>query len=132
MDGNSYNDNPKNVLNRKSLAFASRIVKLFKHLQEKEHEFILSKQILRSGTSIGANIYESMYAQSTADFISKLHISLKEASETHYWLDLLYDNKFLTEDERKSLLNDCFELIRLLTASIKTSKTKLEQNKTNK
>ena len=118
-------DNKENVLKDKSYKFALRIVKLYKHLTEDKKEFVLSKQILRSGTSIGANITEGNQAQSTADFIHKLSIALKEAFETEYWLCLLRDAEYLTEKQAESLIVDCNELQKMLTASIKTSKSKL-------
>lgn len=83
-----------NLIVKKSKLFALRIINLYKYMQDENREFIMSKQILKSGTSIGANITESIYAQSTADFISKLSIALKEAGETEYWLELLYENKY--------------------------------------
>jgi four helix bundle protein len=114
----------KGVLREKSYAFALRIVKLCRYLAEQKKEFILSKQILRSGTSIGANVEEAFQGQSTADSISKLSISLKESFETNYWLRLLRDGEYLSEKEAESMLNDCEELQKLLTASIKTAKNK--------
>ncbi len=114
----------KSILREKSYAFALRIVKLSRYLVEGKKEFILSKQILRSGTSIGANIEEAFQGQSTADFISKLSISLKESFETNYWLRLLRDSEYLGEKESLSIINDCEELQKLLTSSIKTAKSK--------
>jgi len=111
-----------NLLRDKSYNFALRIVKLYKFIATEKRESVLSKQILRSGTSIGANIEEAAQAQSKADFIHKLSIGLKEASETNYWLRLLRDSEFLTVKQTKSLLSDCEELQKLLTASIKTAK----------
>lgn len=108
---------------RKSFTFAVRIVKLCKHLTDNKREFALSKQLLRSGTSIGANIAESQQAQSRADFISKLCIALKEASETDYWLRLLHAADYLSEAEYASIIADCHELEKILTAIIKSSKT---------
>ncbi len=113
------------ILIVKSKAFAIRIVKPYKYLLNSKSEYVLSKQLLRSGTSIGANISESTYAQSPADFITKLHIALKEASESEYWIELLADTEYLTEEMKKSLLNDCHELIRLLISSIKTTKKRM-------
>ncbi len=89
----------------------------------------MSKQILRSGTSIGANISEAAYAQTNADFITKLHISLKEASETEFWIDLLANTDYLTDSEERSLLYDCYELIKMLISSIKTSKENEKKRK---
>ena len=112
----------ENVLNDKSLDFAVRVVRLQKHLVNNQRETVISKQIMRSGTSIGANINEANYAQSKADFISKLHVSLKETAETEYWLKLLVKSELLTEQEGSSLINDCLEIKKLLIASINTAK----------
>ena len=98
-----------------------RIVNLYKYLYGK-NEFVLSKQLLRSGTSIGANVTEANYAQSKADFISKMSIALKEAAETGYWLDLLKDTNYINNEQFKSIKSDCEDLIRLLTAILKNSK----------
>ena len=106
----------------KSLNFAARIVKLHKYLVKEKKETIISKQIVRSGTSIGANINEANYGQSKADFISKMHIALKETAETEYWLKLLIMSEYITEDMGKSLLEDCLEIKRILVASINTAK----------
>lgn len=111
-----------NVLREKSYNFALRSIKLYRFLCEENKEYVLSKQILRSGTSIGANIEESLQGESKADFVHKLSIALKEASETNYWLRLLRDSGYLKENQALSLLNDCEELQKLLTAIIKTSK----------
>lgn len=108
----------------KSKKFAVRIVKLYKYLCDEKHEYVMSKQLLKSGTSIGANAAESVYAQSTADFISKLSISLKEASETNYWLDLLVEAEFVSSDQIKELQTECIELIKMLTSSL----NKLKKN----
>ena len=106
----------------KSFQFAIRIVRLYQYLTDSKREYHLSKQLLRSGTSIGANIAEAQQAQSRADFISKLSISLKEASETDYWLRLLNATEFLSDSEFISVHSDCTELEKLLTAIIKTAK----------
>ena len=111
-----------NVIESKSFSFAVRIVKLCRHLQSDNNEFVLSKQLLRSGTSIGANVAESQQAQSRADFISKLSIALKEAVETNYWLRLLYATDYLSSTEYSSVITDCKELEKLLTAILKTTK----------
>ena len=113
----------KNIIKDKSFVFAVEIVYLYKILIEKK-EFVLSKQLLRSGTSIGANIREAEHAQSKADFIHKLSISLKEANETEYWLDLLYETKFLSEIEFQSIKAKVIEILKLLTSIINTSKNK--------
>ena len=106
----------------KSFQFAIRIVKLYKHLQSEKAEYVLSKQLLRSGTSIGANVAEAQQPQSGNDFIAKLSIALKETTETKYWLRLLRATDYLTEREAESMLRDCTELEKLLTAIIKTMK----------
>ena len=112
----------ENLLIDKSIAFAARIVKLHQHLIKNKKETVISKQIVRSGTSIGANINEANYGQSKADFISKMHIALKETAETEYWLKLLTMSEYITEDMGASLLNDCLEIKRVLIASINTAK----------
>jgi four helix bundle protein len=112
------------ILRDKSYAFAVRIINLSKYLVEEKREYILSKQVLRSGTAIGASINEAAYAESNADFIHKLSISLKESQETHYWFSLLKDTEYITFEMFNSIDNDCEELIKMLTASIKTSKNK--------
>jgi four helix bundle protein len=112
----------ESVLREKSYSFALRIVRMYKFIADEKKEFVLSKQILRSGTSIGANIEEANQAQSKADFIHKLAIALKEAAETNYWLRLLRDSKYLTAKQAETVLTDCEELQKLLTSSIKTAK----------
>ena len=111
-----------NVVEEKSFVFALRVVKLYQHLLKDKDEYILSKQLLRSGTSVGANVREALQGQSKADFTAKMSIALKEASETEYWLDLLYGSDYLTEEGYKSVLVDCKEVIKLLTAIVKTSR----------
>ena len=113
----------KNVIKEKSFTFAIEIVSLYKVLAERK-EFVLSKQLLRSGTSIGANVRESEHAQSKADFIHKLSIALKEANETEYWLDLLHETKYLSQTEFENIKPSIIELLKLLTSIINTSKTK--------
>ncbi|WP_237741268.1 four helix bundle protein [Geminocystis herdmanii] len=112
----------ENVIKNKSFAFAIRIVKLAQYLREDKQEFVLSKQILRSGTAIGALVRESEHAESKADFIHKMNIALKEANETQYWIDLLYQTNYLKEKAYNSIFNDSEELIKLLVSIIKTSK----------
>jgi four helix bundle protein len=112
----------KSPLRDKSYVFAIKIVKLCQSLRSEEKEFILSRQILRSGTSIGALIRESEFAASKADFINKLTVSLKEANETEYWLMLLFDTEYLSIDDFERLRQECRELIAMLVSSIKTSK----------
>jgi len=112
-------DNP---LANKSFAFAVRIVKLYKYLCDEKKEYVLSKQLLRSGTSIGANISESQDAQSANDFISKLSIALKEARESKYWIELLKETNILTNKEANNILDDLIEVIKLLVSIIKSTK----------
>ena len=118
----------KTTIEKKSFLFAVRIVKLCRYLQEEKKEYILSKQLLRSGTSIGANVAESQQAQSRADFISKMNISLKEAAETNYWLRLLRASEYLTEIEFSSVIVDCRELEKMLTSIIKSSRNSTNQS----
>ena len=117
----------ENLLIDKSIAFAARIIKLYKYLIKTQKESIISKQIVRSGTSIGANINEANYGQSKADFISKLHIALKEAAETEYWLRLLLASEYISKGMGDSMLKDCLELKRILIASINTAKSNINQ-----
>jgi len=107
-----------------SKAFALRVIRLYRHLSEKRKEFVLSHQILRSGTSIGANVREAVQAQSRADFVSKLSIALKEGSETEYWLELLSESAFITAHQSESMMKDLESLQKMLTASIKTARSK--------
>ncbi|MBO4655952.1 MAG: four helix bundle protein [Bacteroidales bacterium] len=117
----------ESVLPRKSLAFAVRIVKFYQYLCNQKNEYTLGKQILRSGTSIGANVRESKNAQSTLDFINKLNISLKEADETEYWLEILLASEIINQAEYDSIITDLKELIAILTKSIKTLKSKMKK-----
>jgi len=112
----------KNVIKEKSLEFAIRIVNLYKYLTDSKKEFIMSKQLLRSGTAIGALVRESEHAESKADFIHKLSVALKEANETDYWLELLYRTDYLTQKQYQSINENIIELLKLLTSIIKTSK----------
>jgi len=118
------NEEPRSddPLSQQSFSFALRIVKLCKYLQSEHKEYILSKQILRSGTAIGALIAEAKYAQSKADFLNKLMISLKETNETKYWIDLLYHSQYLSEKMYQSLLPEVESLLKLLIASTKPTK----------
>lgn len=116
----------ESVLRDKSYQFALRIIKLYKYIVAEKKEYVLSKQILRSGTSIGANVEEANQAQSKSDFVHKLSIAQKEAFETDYWLRLLCDSEYLTKTQADSLLNDCREVQKLLTTSIKTAKESLK------
>ncbi|NES18357.1 MAG: four helix bundle protein [Symploca sp. SIO3E6] len=111
-----------NVVKEKSFNFAVRVVNLSKYLIEQKREFVLSKQILRAGTAIGALVRESEHAESKADFIHKLSVALKEANEADYWLDLLHTTKYLEAKQHQCLKTDLIELLKLLTAILKTSK----------
>ena len=114
-----------NIIETKSFNFAIQIVKLYKYLYYSKKEYVLSKQLLRAGTSIGANVAEAEQAQSKADFISKISIALKEATETDYWIRLLNATDYLSNYEIKTILANCNELERVLTAIIKSSKNSL-------
>lgn len=115
----------KGPLWHKSFAFALRAVKLAKYLQDEKKEFVLSRQILRSGTAIGALVREAEHAESKADFAHKMNIALKEANETLYWLDLLYQAQYITEPSYESIRADSEELVRLLVSIVKTTKTSM-------
>ena len=110
----------KQTVRYKSKKFAIRIVRLYQYLCNEKKEYVLSKQLLRCGTSIGANLAESECAISRKDFLSKIYISLKECSETLYWLELLYDTDYLQENEYRSIYNDCEELRKMRSSSTKT------------
>jgi len=112
-----------NILKEKVFRFGVRTFNLYKYLVEEKQEFVISKQLLRSGTSIGANRSESEYAESDADFIHKLSIARKEASESLFWIELLYETKLLTPSEYTSIKTDCEEIIKLLTSIIKSMKS---------
>ena len=116
-----------NVVRDKSFAFALRVVKLARHLQDGKREFVLSRQLLRSGTAVGALVREAEHAQSKADFINKMSIALKEANETDYWIDLLHQAGLITQESHGSMHPDVQELIKLLVAIVKTSKSGLGQ-----
>ena len=105
-----------------SKAFALRIIKLYKFLKDEKQVYVLSKQVLRSGTSIGANVRESVNAQSRMDFINKLNIALKEANETEYWLELLHESDIIEEILFESIYDDCKKIVATLTKIIKTTK----------
>ncbi len=111
-----------NIIEQKSKAFALRVIKLYQWLVDTKHEFVLSKQVLRSGTSIGANVKEGVRAQSTPDFIAKLSIALKEAEETEYWLELLHESGYIEELSFTSIYEDNKELVKLLISIVKTTK----------
>jgi four helix bundle protein len=114
----------RNVVQEKSFSFALRTVKLYRYLSEEKREYVLAKQLLRSGTSIGANVEEAIGGQSEKDFYAKLTIAYKEARETHYWLRLLHQSDYLDAVEAESILTDCDELLKLLGSILKTLRTK--------
>ena len=116
----------ESIVGDKSLAFGKRIARCYRYLRDKKKETVMSKQLLRSGTSIGANVREGLYAQSRKDFISKLNIALKEAGETDYWLDVIHSADYFNDQEFNSLKTDNEELLKLLTTIIKTTKEKDE------
>ena len=109
------------ILKQKSMAFAQRIVRLYQFLTHEKQEFVMSKQVLRSGTSIGANIAEAVYGSSRRDFVAKLQIAKKEAAETLYWLELLNSCDYIPDELFNSLRTDCRELLLMLISSIKTA-----------
>ncbi len=113
-----------NIIKEKSFSFALEIVDIYKYLSFEKREFVLSKQMLRSGTSIGANIREAEHAESKADFIHKLSIALKEANETEYWLDLLYQSEYLTISQFQNIKDQITQQLKLLTSIINTTKNK--------
>ncbi len=116
-----------NILCEKSKTFALRVIKLNRYLCSEKKEFVLSNQLLRSGTSIGANIREGTRVQSDADFYQKLTIALKEADESAYWLELLYESEYISKVQFESVYKDCDELIKMLVAITKTQKRKMNQ-----
>lgn len=115
----------KNVIKEKTLAFGKRIVRLCIYLQKTKKEYVLSKQLLRSGTAPGALVRESEHAESKKDFIHKMSIGLKEANETEYWLELIKEGSYLSQEEFMSIQHDCLEIISIFVAIIKSSKAKL-------
>jgi four helix bundle protein len=118
----------ENAIQSKSYAFALRILKLYRFLCDEKREFVLSKQIVRSGTSIGANVEEAIGGQSNKDFLSKMSIAYKEARETHYWLRLLRDSDILEANHAASVVNDCEELLKLSGSIIRTTKARRARN----
>ena len=112
-----------NIVADRSLDFAVRIVRLYKYLREEKQEFVLSKQLLRSGTSIGANVQEALRGQSRKDFVSKMNIALKEVAETEYWLELLYRTDYINKVEFDSIFKDCKEITKILMSIVKTTNT---------
>jgi len=119
-------DNP--ILD-KTMDFSIRIVNLYKYLCDEKKEFVMSKQLLRCGTSIGANAHEANNGQSDKDFLAKMYIAFKEASEAEYWINLLAKTKYISPSQGEGILYDCVELKKILTAIIKTSKTNNSKNK---
>ena len=111
-----------NVVVQKSYAFSLRCVRLYKYLCSRDGNYIIGKQLLRSGTSIGANVREALRAQTRPDFITKLNVALKEASETEYWIGLLRDSDYISSSQAESMLADCVELLKILTSIVKKSK----------
>ena len=109
-----------NIALEKSRSFAIRVYNLYKYLCNEKHEYTMAKQLLRCGTSIGANLTEAQYSISRKEFLAKVHISLKECAETEYWLDLLKETGLLTPNEHESIVKDCKELLRLLISTTKT------------
>ena len=117
----------ENIIAIKSYAFAIRIVKVYKTLTEEKRDYVLSRQLLKSGTAIGALVKEAEHAQSKPDFLNKMNIALKEANETEYWLMLLRDTNYLTPDLHESLIHDCREFLRLLISIVKTTKDAIKK-----
>ncbi|PZX20122.1 four helix bundle protein [Breznakibacter xylanolyticus] len=113
----------ENIVKNKSFAFAVRVVKLYKFLCEEKKEFVLSKQLLRSGTSVGAMVREAEHSESKADFIHKMAIAQKEINETLYWLELLKETEYITHQQFESINKDAIEIIKLITSIIKTTKS---------
>ncbi len=118
----------ESIVADKSKAFSLRIIKLYQYLETEKREYVMAKQILASGTSIGANIREALHAQSRKDFFFKMYISYKEANETAYWLELLHESGYIEEEAFESIYEDCKELIKMLTAITKVSKISKQKN----
>ena len=114
-----------NITQDKSYCFAIRIVKAYRYLTTEQKEFVLSNQLLRSGTAIGALVRDGVHAQSRPDFLNKMNIALKEAFETEYWISLLYDTGFLSDEMFQSILKDSVEIVKLLSSTVKTMKDSL-------
>ncbi|MEO8664327.1 MAG: four helix bundle protein [Ignavibacteria bacterium] len=119
----------KSIIEEKSYKFALRIIRLNKYLNESRRDYTLSKQLLRCGTSIGANIKEATQSESKPDFIHKLSVALKETSETEYWINLLHDSNLMDRKSYDSIMKDCIEIIKLLTSIVKTSRSRLKELK---
>jgi len=118
----------ESIVRKKSFDFAVRIVKLYRFLCDEKKEFVLSKQLLRSGTSIGANIEEALHGQSKRDYLSKMNIALKEANETLYWIRLFHATELLDDKQKESVFTDCNEIVSILVAIVETTKKNLENN----
>jgi len=118
----------ENILKKKTFQFAVRIVNFYKYLINEKKEYVLSKQVLRSGTSVGAMVREAEHSESKADFVHKLAIAQKEINETLYWIELLYKTEYITDEEFANINNDAVEIIKLLTSIIKTAKQSLNNN----
>lgn len=116
----------RSIVKEKSFDFAIRIVKLYKYLMDEKKEFVLSKQILRSGTSIGANINEAQQGQSKKDFLMKMNIALKECTETKYWIELLSATDYINQEQKESIIKDCIEMEKMLTSIVKTTSNSLD------
>ena len=121
----------QNIVGDRSIAFAIRTINAYKFLCKEHHEYVISKQMLRSGTSIGANVCEAEHAESKADFVHKMSIALKEASETKYWLLLLNKGEYVNDNEYSSNNKECLELISLLATIVKTTKKSIQDAKAN-
>ena len=121
-----------NIIVQKTFDFAVRIVKMYKFLCDEHKEYIMSKQLLRSGTSIGANVHEGTQGQSIRDFLAKMNISLKEAAETQYWIKLLHKTGYLTDKQNESVLTDCNEILRILHSIVKSTKNSIARKKRDK
>jgi len=119
-------NNNDSLVYKKAFEFSKRVVKLYEYLNKEKKEYTLSKQVLRSGTNIGANIKEGKYAQSKKDFISKMSIALKEAGESEYWIELLMETGYLSTTAGKSILNDLVEIIKMLASIVKTTKSSVK------
>ena len=119
----------ENIVVQKSYMFSVRCVNLYKYLSEEKHDSVIGKQLLRSGTSIGANVKEALRGYSKADFASKISIALKEASETEYWIEILRDTGYITTSQADSMLKDCVELIKILMSIVKKTKENINKEK---
>ena len=124
--------NKDNVIVEKTKAFALRIIKLYRYLREEKGEYVLSKQVLKSGTSIGANVKEGIRGQTKADFFSKMNIALKEASETEYWLDLLMESGYIENKHYSDIYEDCQEIIKLLVSITKKQNAPNKEDDSNR